>query len=478
MKKLPNWIIGLAGVALLAACQPVSVTPVKTGAAGHFDRIKDDDILLREFLQAMPKGGDLHNHLYGAVYAESWLRYAEEDGFCIDEAALSIRYPSADGCSGNAKPAAEALKSQSLRNRMIDHLSMRDFTPGGGESGHDQFFATFDAMAAAPYRYGDMVADAANMAGGQNILYLELMHTLELFETILPMVGSVQLSGDPAADYDLLMNGDFGAALPDMLARAKADIDAAMARKDKLLACGTAAAKPGCGVEVRFLNQPVRTLPPAAVYAHFIFGWHLTDQDARFVGNNLVAPEDDHIALRDYRLHMAQMGYLHVKLGDRNVSLHAGEVTLGLVHPDELRYHITEAVRTARADRIGHGIGIVYETGYQDLLAEMKERDIPVEINLTSNDVILGIKGEDHPYWIYKNAGVPVTLSTDDEGVSRIDLTHEYMRAADELHMDYAALKEISYNALKYAFVDEARKDELTAELDKRFAAFEAGFND
>ena len=258
----------------------------------------------------------------------------------------------------------------------------------------------------------------------------------------------------------------------------KRDFDAAMARKDKLLACGTAAAKPGCGVEVRFLNQPVRTLPPAAVYAHFIFGWHLTDQDARFVGNNLVAPEDDHIALRDYRLHMAQMGYLHVKLGDRNVSLHAGEVTLGLVHPDELRYHITEAVRTARADRIGHGIGIVYETGYQDLLAEMKERDIPVEINLTSNDVILGIKGEDHPYWIYKNAGVPVTLSTDDEGVSRIDLTHEYMRAADELHMDYAALKEISYNALKYAFVDEARKDELTAELDKRFAAFEAGFND
>ena len=61
-----------------------------------------------------------------------------------------------------------------------------------------------------------------------------------------------------------------------------------------------------------------------------------------------------------------------------------------------------------------------------------------VEVNLTSNDVILGIKGADHPLPLYRKYGVPVTLSTDDEGVSRIDLTHEYVRAAMTYPLTYA----------------------------------------
>src|SRR5258707_4357093 len=40
--------------------------------------------MLRQVLQAMPKGGDLHNHLSGSVYAESYLRYAADDGICVD----------------------------------------------------------------------------------------------------------------------------------------------------------------------------------------------------------------------------------------------------------------------------------------------------------------------------------------------------------------------------------------------------------
>ena len=55
-----------------------------------------------------------------------------------------------------------------------------------------------------------------------------------------------------------------------------------------------------------------------------------------------------------------------------------------------------------------------------------------VEVNLTSNDVILGIKGTDHPLAAYRAAHVPWALSTDDEGVSRIDLTHEYVKGALE----------------------------------------------
>jgi adenosine deaminase len=83
----------------------------------------------------------------------------------------------------------------------------------------------------------------------------------------------------------------------------------------------------------------------------------------------------------------------------------------------------------------------------------MARDKVAVEINLTSNDVILGVKGKDHPLPLYLAAGVPVTLSTDDLGVSRTDLTHEYMRAVIEHGVSYTQLKQISRNSLTYSFL-------------------------
>ena len=74
----------------------------------------------------------------------------------------------------------------------------------------------------------------------------------------------------------------------------------------------------------------------------------------------------------------------------------------------------------------------------------MAARHVMVEINLTSNDVILGVSGRDHPLPLYRSSGVPVALSTDDEGVSRIDITHEYVRAVQTYGFGYADLKRAS----------------------------------
>src|SRR3954453_2646972 len=49
-----------------------------------------DRAMLRQILQAMPKGGDLHNHLSGSTYAESYLRYAADDNICVDTVKLTI----------------------------------------------------------------------------------------------------------------------------------------------------------------------------------------------------------------------------------------------------------------------------------------------------------------------------------------------------------------------------------------------------
>ena len=90
----------------------------------------------------------------------------------------------------------------------------------------------------------------------------------------------------------------------------------------------------------------------------------------------------------------------------------------------------------AGAERIGHGVDVMYEDDARELLKEMADKHVMVEINLSSNEGILGVEGDEHPFPVYRSAHVPVALSTDDEGVSRIDLTHEYVRAAHRLPPD------------------------------------------
>ena len=109
----------------------------------------------------------------------------------------------------------------------------------------------------------------------------------------------------------------------------------------------------------------------------------------------------------------------------------------------------------------------------EGLLAEMRKRPVAVEINLTSNDKILGVRGKDHPLPTYLAAGVPVVLSTDDAGVSRINLTNEYFRAARDYGLNYRTLKAIARNALIHSFLDETQKRSELARLDRSYAEFE-----
>jgi hypothetical protein len=216
--------------------------------------------------------------------------------------------------------------------------------------------------------------------------------------------------------------------------------------------CGTPQAEAGCTVTVRWLQQVTRTNPPNKVFAQMLFGALLSQADPRVVGLNFVAPEDDRRALADYTLQMRMLDYLHGVMPQANVTLHAGELTLGLVPTDDLRFHVRQAVELGHARRIGHGVDVMYEDDPSGLLREMADRRVAVEINLTSNDQILGVRGADHPFPIYRAAGVPTLLSTDDEGVERIDRTHELQRAVTEYGLDWPTLVGLERNTLEYAF--------------------------
>jgi adenosine deaminase len=157
--------------------------------------------------------------------------------------------------------------------------------------------------------------------------------------------------------------------------------------------------------------------------------------------------------MTDYTLQMHMLDYLHSVYPNIHISLHAGELAPGMVPPEGLRFHIRQAVELGHAERIGHGVDVMYEDDAQGLLRELAAKHIMIEINLTSNDGILGIDGADHPLSYYRKAHVPVALSTDDEGVSRIDLTHEYVRAAEDFTLNYLDLKQMARTGMEHNFL-------------------------
>src|SRR5208337_2576719 len=74
------------------AASPPSSAEGRTARA--FDEArKQGPEALRAFLYRMPKGADLHSHLSGAIYAESWIRAAGEDHLCVDTKTLAFAKP-------------------------------------------------------------------------------------------------------------------------------------------------------------------------------------------------------------------------------------------------------------------------------------------------------------------------------------------------------------------------------------------------
>ena len=127
-------------------------------------------------------------------------------------------------------------------------------------------------------------------------------------------------------------------------------------------------------------------------------------------------------------------------------------MTSQLVPPEEM-FHIRDSVERGHAERIGHGVDVMHEPDPAGLLREMAKRKILVEICLTSNDVILGVSGARHPLPVYMRYGVPVALATDDEGVSRSNMTQEYQRAAETYELSYKELKKMARTSMAYSFL-------------------------
>jgi hypothetical protein len=434
---------------ILLSCAAAQTPEQRT--ARYFDSVRHQPSLLLAFLAGMPKGGDLHNHLLGAIYAESFIDFAADNGFCVDRTTSVLIAPPCDRTCDKfaSKPAVScAYGDQVLYNSIVDAWSMRNWERNE-DSAHDHFFATFDKFQLAMVNHvGDSLAEAASRAAADHLQFLELMHTADGMQ-------SAQLGAKLGWDdvfgrmREKLMTG----GLKDITASTSKTLDADEAKMRSVLKCGTVQPDAGCNLSVRYLYQVLRGLPREQVFAQILLGFELAQSDPRFVGLNLVMPEDWYVPMHDFELHMAMLDYLHGVYPQVHIALHAGELAMGLVPPEGLRFHVRDSVERGHAERIGHGVDVMNERDPIGLLQEMARRNVLVEICLTSNDGILGVKGDDHPLPVYMRYGVPVALATDDQGISRSDMTHEYLRAVETYGLTYLDLKRMARQSLEHSFL-------------------------
>ena len=447
-----------AGFARAAAVLLVSQIHI-AAAAGPSDRWFEDvkksatPEQLYTFLYALPKGGDLHNHLTGAALSE-WMFDAalatEKQGYTYyTKVAIHNCEPYGTDEFGPAPylllfrniTAAGYEKLNECERSEFKRLQDLDATEKQGwldslrldkpyEGRNEMFNAHWQRMNdlwTNPYWTADLLYKNMEAFGKEGVVYLETENAVTGFQ-----------------------KPDGSEFSPEAIA--------AMFRS-KLASPEWRAT----GVEVRFQNTILRFAPNAEQSLKKYYAINDQYRDL-FVGINMVGREDDD---KGYPLRfLATLRELRHRYPDIKLSVHAGEV-------DEPNRHVRDTLLLG-ADRIGHAVNLITDP---DTMLLMRHGPYLLEINLISNLLLEYVKDySQHPFPEYLRIGIPVALSTDDRGMFESNMTDEYFVAVREFNLSWSEIVQLGRNSLEHSFVEDAVKQKLIADYDKRVAGFAQRF--
>ena len=435
--------------------------------AQRFELAKRTEPELIGFLRRFPKGADLHNHAGGAVYSD----------YVIDAArAKNLRYdPRSRGFTASAADHTVSLDQLEADAAMLkaffETVSMRGWY-ANTDDGHHHFFQTFPHLGSARRTQAQVLAEIVRRNRYQNVNYVELMmnavpaQTWQRFFEIPVELDVDDLAGSLAPFEPLIDDPGIARSFTE-------HVDALEADASRELGLSPALGAPGTDLAVGYIGSLLRTGPMERFFRVAVVTIAAMQADERIVGLNIVAPEDHPASRRQFDDQMTILDFLWNRFDRPAITLHAGELTLRYAPVASMWDRIRRSIDDGHARRIGHGISVAWERDLVGLLEQMARDGVLVEINLTSNESILGVRDDAHPFELYRRAGVPVCLTTDDEGVSRSNLTMEYVKAVQRYDLRYSDIKTISRDCLKHSFLPKHTKDERLAMLDAAFAGFE-----
>lgn len=430
-----------------------------------FEIAKGSQPELIAFLKEMPKGADLHTHASGAVYGETILDAAIKSNLFYDPATASFYKEQGKGMV----PAGELFKNSVLSNQFLDSISMRGVHPDA-TSGHDHFFAAFGYfdMPLDLISPDQIISEIVKRAMAQNIQYMELMTAIADYDAI-----KESRKGPPqTADMEKAFN-EIQKKIPVFLKASKKYLDERDRNVAKILGIKPPITGVAGPINIKYIYSVNRLIPNDIFFSAVAMGMAVMQKDKRVVALNIVSPEDDVRSRQNFDTQMKIIDFLWNKFGKPNITLHAGELTLNYSPFEVMSSRIRKCIEIGHAKRIGHGVSIAWEDDLKGLLDEMKKKHIAVEICLTSNEGILGVAGNKHPFNLYRHAGIPLNLNTDDEAVNRSNLTMEFVKAVETYSLTYIELKSLVMNSIEYSFLPGE-----SLYIDGDYSKLAAGFED
>ncbi|MFH6935465.1 adenosine deaminase [Flavobacterium sp. FlaQc-30] len=449
-------------------------------AESYLEKIRNNEALLTAFFQQMPKGGDLHHHFSGSIYAEPLLERAIAENFYLNLETMEVsKTKPAKGNWESFSSLKEKGKLDYYEQQIIQTWSIKDYN--GSVPSDDQFFDSF--MKFEPTiagHFAEGMLELKKRAIAENVSYIETQLST------IPCDMNISDLNDFNTKLRLAANAKDEKAVLKLLDELYKSLQQKDAKKYALDFNNNFIAKLHKDLKMddekftmRYQNFVLRFMDPVDLFKNLVIAFISSNESKLTAGVNIVSPEHGQNSMKDYWLHMVMFKYCHSKFPEVKYTLHAGELTLGLVQPEDLTWHINDAIYIAGANRIGHGVDIAYEANSYDLLKYMSKNNIPIEINLASNEFILKVKENRHPFTLYKEFNVPIVISTDDAGILRTNMTEQYVLLAKRYSdVNYETIKKYVYNSINYSFIqDAAVKKQLIKDLDTRFKTFEAKFS-
>lgn len=446
----------------------------------YFEKIRNNEAQLTAFFSQMPKGGDLHHHFSGSIYAEPLLKHAIAQDFYLNVETMDVRKEKP--ATGNWQLFSSLQANGTLetyQQKIMQKWSVKDYNYVDYPSDKLFFESFLKFEPAIKGNFGQGLLELKNRAISENVSYIEtqlstipnamITDDLKTFNVKLRKLALVKDEKAIIKSLDSVFNS---------LIKKNAESYAKDFNTNFVCKMHNDLKIDDKQFTMRYQNFVLRFMEPVDLFKNLVIAFLSANHSPLMAGVNIVSPEDGETAMNDYWLHMLMFKYCHSRYPNVKYAMHAGELTLGLVLPEDLTWHIGSAVYTAGANRIGHGVDLAYEKDSYNLLRYMEKNSIPIEINLVSNEFILKVKENRHPFSLYKEFGVPIVISTDDAGILRTNMTEQYVLLAKRYqNVSYSDIKQYVYNSINYSFIKEdAVKKQLLIDLDARFKTFEAHF--